>query len=132
MSVIPSQYANSAEFFWPAISSVIAVFALEHTPWLHHIFTTPFAQYLGDISFSLYMLHTMVMCTLGTWLGPRAMNLTGGWSNGQVGYVGGMVLVLAITGPVTFWVSDVFSRGVDERCVRFARWVSVKCFAQSP
>ena len=76
------------------------------------------------------MLHTMVLCTLGTWLAPKAMNLTGGWSNGQLGFLGGMALVVIVTGPVTFWTSDVFSRGVDEKCVRFARWVGTKCFAR--
>lgn len=132
MSLVPSQYSGNTEIFWLAISGVIVVFALENAPHLQNLFTTRFAQYLGDISFSLYMLHTMVMCTLGTWLAPKAMNLTGGWSNGQAGFIAGMVLVVAVTGPVTFWVSDVFSRGVDERCVKFARWVGTKCFVKAP
>jgi peptidoglycan/LPS O-acetylase OafA/YrhL len=132
MSLVPSQYSSNAEIFWLAIGGVIVVFALESAPHLQALFTTPFAQYLGDISFSLYMLHTMVMCTLGTWLAPKAMNFTGGWANGQTGFIGGMALVVAVTGPVTFLVSDLFSRAVDERCVRFARWVSGKCFVKAP
>jgi hypothetical protein len=60
------------------------------------------------------------------------MNFTGGWANGQTGFIGGMALVVAVTGPVTFLVSDLFSRAVDERCVRFARWVSGKCFVKAP
>jgi len=63
------------------------IFALENEKGLQRVFTSRFAQYLGDISFSIYMLHFMVMCTLGHWLVPRCMDVTGGWANGQVGFV---------------------------------------------
>lgn len=125
---IPNQYGGNREIFWLAIGGVLIVLALDNAPYLQRIFTTRFAQYLGDISFSLYMLHVQVMLTLGQWLVPKCMNLTGGWANGQLGFVIGMALALMVLVPFTFWVSDVFSRLVDQNCVKFARWMSSKCF----
>jgi hypothetical protein len=95
MRLVPSQYllpseraANgNREVFWLMVGGPVIIFALEHAPFLQRIFTTRFAQYLGDISFSIYMLHFTIMCTLGHWLVPRCMDLTGGWANGQFGFV---------------------------------------------
>jgi hypothetical protein len=133
MRHIPTQYMESNDsrhIFWLAVAGPLVVFALEQTSYLQSIFTTSFAQYLGDISFSLYMMHVQVEFTMGNWLVPKCMNLTGGWENGQFGFIAGMGLALLVLMPITIWISDVFSRGVDERCVRFARWVSERCFVK--
>jgi len=127
---LPKSYANRPDertSFWPSIGGFLVVFSLEMAPFLQRMFTTSFAQYLGDVSFSLYMIHRMLQYTMGNWLVPKCMNLTGGWSNGQTGFVGGMMLALMVLVPITFWISDVFSRCIDEKCVRFARWVGTKC-----
>ncbi|KAF8861179.1 hypothetical protein BDZ45DRAFT_587184, partial [Acephala macrosclerotiorum] len=83
MSYPPPQYRGNPDVFWPCIGGVIFVFSLENAPFLQAMFTTSFAQYLGDISFSLYMLHGQVLFTLGQWIIPKAMNVTGGWGNGE-------------------------------------------------
>lgn len=130
-TLIPKQYIDAPEHtatFWPSIGGIFLIFSLEMAPFLQSIFTTRFAQYLGEISFSLYMVHLQIEYTLGEWIVPKCMNLTGGWANGQIGFVTGMLLALAVCWPVTFWVADVFTRVVDERCVRFARWVSDRAF----
>lgn len=106
------------------------IFALENAPFLQSIFTTSFAQYLGDISFSLYMLHGQVLFTLGQWIIPYAMNVTGGWENGGFGFGGGLVLAGVVLLPFTFWVSDLFWRGVDVRSVGLAKWVGEVCFVK--
>jgi peptidoglycan/LPS O-acetylase OafA/YrhL len=130
ISLIPFPYSSNGTFigvFWLAIGAVMIVFALENAPFLQRIFTTSIAQYLGDISFSLYMLHGLVEFTLGQWLVPKCMEVTGGWKNGQLGFGGAMLLAGLVLAPITLWVSDVFSRNIDEKCVHFARWVSEKC-----
>ena len=128
---LPVAYAKSPEnraTFWPSIAAFFLIFALEMAPYLQSIFTTSIAQYLGEVSFSLYMIHFQIQSTLGEWLVPKMMNVTGGWENGEIGFVAGILLSVAILGPVTFWVADVFSRLVDEKCVKFARWISTKVF----
>jgi len=130
ISLIPYPYASNGLIigvFYLAIGAVMIVFALENAPFLQRIFTTSIAQYLGDISFSLYMLHGVVEFTLGQWLVPKLIEVTGGWKNGQLGFGGTMLLAGLILAPITLWVSDVFSKSVDEKCVVFARWVSEKC-----
>jgi peptidoglycan/LPS O-acetylase OafA/YrhL len=130
---LPPSYANHTSAratFWPSIGAIFLILSLEMAPFLQSIFTTSFAQYLGEISFSLYMIHCQVQFTLGGWLVPRCMELTGGWENGQSGFLGGIALSLLVLTPITFWVADVFSRLVDERCVRLARWVSTRCFVK--
>lgn len=49
-----------------------------------------------------------------------------GWAR-----LAGMVLRLGMSAFVTFWVSDLFARGMDIRPVksmRFARWVAERSF----
>lgn len=128
MSYVPSWYNDNKEVFWLAIGGPITILALEHAKFLQDMFTTRFAQYLGDISFSLYMLHFQIMCTMGHWLVPKCMNWTGGWANGQLGFASGMTMAMLILMPVTFWASDVFSRLVDVKSVKFAKWVSEQIF----
>jgi len=125
----PKQYGITGDF-WISIGAPMVILALENAPFLQRIFMTRFAQYLGKISFSLYLLHFMVMSTLCQWLVPKCMNLTGGWENGQLGFNTGMAMALCVSVPVTFWVSDVFSTLVDERSLRFARWVNERAFVK--
>lgn len=130
---LPPQYAKEPAHrgtFWPSIGGIFLIFALEMAPFLQSIFTTPFAQYLGEISFSLYMIHIQILYTLGEWLMPKCMNVTGGWSNGMLGFSTGIGLGLLVLFPVTFWVADVFTRLVDEKCVKLARWVSDRAFVK--
>lgn len=74
------------------------------------------------------MLHGQVLFTLGQWIIPKAMNVTGGWENGGLGFGAGLVLGGMAIAPVMFWVSDLFWRGVDVKSVAFARWIGEKCF----
>jgi len=114
--------------FWPCVGAFLIVFSLDMAPFLQRIFTTSIAQYLGEVSYAFYVVHIQVNYTFGSWLVPRCMDITGGWSNGTAGFVSGMALAGLVQIPVTFWAADVFSRLVDERSVRFARWVCIKSF----
>lgn len=130
---LPGSYANNPPHratFWPSVAAIFLILALEMAPFLQRIFTTRLAQYLGEISFSLYMTHLQIQFTLGEWLVPKCMDITGGWANGQTGFLGGIALSLLILAPLTFWVADVFSRVVDEKCVKLARWISTKAFVK--
>jgi hypothetical protein len=139
----PQLYINAylgAEHFWISLGSVLLVFTLIHSQFLQRIFTTPFAQYLGDISYALYIVHGMVLFTLGT-------NLQEKWT-GQVGwtdmvdngegelveqivkedynskvYGKAFVACALINTVVVFWGADLFWRLVDGRAVRWGRWV---------
>lgn len=72
-----------AGFFYPAVGGIMLVAVLDQDTFLQRIFTTQIAQYLGDISLSLYMLHSIVLVSLGNWLVPICLNATsrlGSWN----------------------------------------------------
>lgn len=123
MAYTPLHYGENLDF-WLTVGGPLTILALENASYLQRPFASRFAQYLGKISFSLYLLHFIVMSTLGQWLVPRCMDVTGGWENGQLGFNAGMLLAIIVCGPVTLWVSDVYTVQVDEKSVRFARWVN--------
>lgn len=131
LSWVPTQYYKRGEysFYWPTWGAFLLILSCEHSPHLQRIFTTRFAQFLGDISYSMYLLHFQLLMTLCQFLVPRCMTITGGWANGEAGFAGGMAIALAIWLPVLFWVSDVFARLVDMKAVAFAKWLSQKAFA---
>jgi len=64
---IPLVYQDGsfAGRFWPAIGAVYLIFVLENCKLLHFIYTNSIAQYLGRISFSLYLVHGTVLHTTG-------------------------------------------------------------------
>jgi peptidoglycan/LPS O-acetylase OafA/YrhL len=71
---VPTRWAWFGGYFYPVLGSLLLVAILEHGKFLQKIFTTQIAQYLGDISLSMYMLHTQVELSLGNWLVPVSLN----------------------------------------------------------
>lgn len=62
--------------FWAATFLVASV---PHIPWLKGFFETPFCQYLGRISFALYLVHGPLLETVG-----ERVYLAVGWEREQV------------------------------------------------
>ncbi|KAF3936307.1 hypothetical protein ABW19_dt0208434 [Dactylella cylindrospora] len=116
--------------FWPSVAAILVAYALSSaTPkGLQRPFTTTFAQYLGKISYALYLVHGPVCRSLGFWSVVRLWSYTG--RNTTAGYVlgvlGGGVLVFG----TVFWVSDIFWRVVDVGCVKLARWMEGVCLVK--
>lgn len=65
---VPGSWGLYMRYFYPDIGAILLVALLTHSDFLQKIFTTRISQYLADISLSLYMLHVLVMHTLGNWL----------------------------------------------------------------
>lgn len=118
---------------------------------LQKLFTNDFSQYLGRISYSLYLWHGMVNHAIGLrYLHPMSQE----WNAAEAGMDGlikagfadeaaaarttalrtytwqwGWTFVLNTF--VLFWVSDVFHRGVDVHAVRLTRKISTWAMATS-
>lgn len=86
--LIPPTWGFFEGYFYPVLGAILIVSALQHGKFLQNIFTTRIAQYLGDISLSMYMLHTQVELSLGNWLVPKCLSFTSGF--GALNFVLGM------------------------------------------
>lgn len=122
-SLIPEIYhsTNRADYFWPPLSALLLVATLDYSPFLQRIFTSRPAQYLGDISFALYLVHGPLLWSYGAWLAPRLIPADEGVSGVRYGW--GVALCYLCFWPVVVWGADLMMRGVDGRSVAVARWV---------
>lgn len=117
-------------------------------PLLQRLFTNRVAQYLGTLSYSLYLLHEPINHTIGSRYARPGYEL---WEVYEAFFqppgMGSMspahaqqaqetlatfrwqwwswfVLGYCLNTVVLIWASDLFMRAVDGPSVRFARWVS--------
>ncbi|ORY82458.1 acyltransferase family-domain-containing protein [Protomyces lactucae-debilis] len=131
------------KWFWFTVAAVLTVTAVIHTPWLRRLFEAPIAQYLGRISFSLYLVHGPILWLLA----DRLYTATGRTREGQnqgilawkdtfplsgAGPLGLEFNFLAchlIILPITLYASELATRLIDEPSVRFAQYLYRKTLA---
>ncbi|KAH9886891.1 acyltransferase family-domain-containing protein [Xylariomycetidae sp. FL2044] len=130
--LIPEHYrvANGANYFWLPLAAVGLVLSIDRSPTIQRVFTTRFAQYLGRISYALYLVHLMLLHSLGFWLGRFFVGLTGSDSDAQ--YFTGILVAALVLWVVTIWAADLGWRFVDTTMVRFAAWVYGKLTHRTP
>ncbi|RDL36360.1 uncharacterized protein BP5553_05712 [Venustampulla echinocandica] len=111
------------ERFWTTIGGVIVVFTISKSTNLQRPFTTRLAQYLGDISYALYIVHGPILFTAGTWFMDTYGQATDSWHWGAAFIAGGIMnTVLCV------WAADIFWRAVDAKSVGLAKWFAGKCW----
>ena len=122
---------------WYIIASLQIVLACHQLRPLQRFLSTGPIQYLGSISFSLYLMHGPL---LNSSLGNRAMDLIWEFAGLPAGEAGireetasAKQLFFVWTagafglGGFSVWVADLFWRLVDRPCVDFARWLDGRC-----
>ncbi|KAH8600012.1 acyltransferase family-domain-containing protein [Bisporella sp. PMI_857] len=120
---IPNAYmiGQRPDYFWVPVAAVFLIFVVDHETSLQSIFESRIAQYLGKISFSLYMVHGPLLYSLGWHIQARAIAYWGQENDRQYGRA--VVSTMAVVFPIIFWTSDVVWRLVDSKAVKFAKWV---------
>jgi len=124
VSMIPDHIGNPKRY-WPGWGAILLVWSTSCYKPLQRLFDNKLSQYLGKISFSLYIVHGAVTHVIGYPL----MNILDGAVgrdhalNKAVGFGVGSGATLFFT----VWFADLFTTAVDEPSVRFARWVEEKC-----
>jgi peptidoglycan/LPS O-acetylase OafA/YrhL len=110
---------------WFAFGAFQIVIACTQLSFLQNLFNTPVAQYLGEISYALYLTHNLCL----TILEPRFMPLLETsfskatfWGRHAIWAVG-----LTIYLPIILMVADLYMRAADKPSVKFARWLEDKC-----
>lgn len=127
-SLIPS-YIHDRHRYWTGWDALLLVWSTSNSPMLQRIFNNRFTQYLGKISFSLYLVHGFMIHTLYYSLLPVVWNIFGSETHLQKEVSFGVAL--GIVSVFLVWVSDVFMRLVDMPSVKFARWLEGKCVAKA-
>lgn len=126
-NMIPEQYTEKHRF-WPTIGAVMIVWSVGNLRFLKKsVFESYVMQFLGKISFPLYVCHGFIIHTFGYVVMDWVWASTGGydnWCRFQVGFA----FSAACTIGVTVWISHIFLRVVDVRCVKFARWFEGQLF----
>lgn len=114
---------------WFCLAAFQIVIACTQLRPLQKLFNTPLAQYLGNISYALYLMHNISLQTLQPRFNPILLKYFGTATlhGRHLTWFFGLIVYL----PVIIYVSDLFWRVVDVPTVKFARWLEEKCVSKT-
>ncbi|POS86647.1 hypothetical protein EPUL_003583 [Erysiphe pulchra] len=119
----PYDIRNGAKV-WFCLGALQIVIACTQLSWLKNILNTSIPQYLGNISFPLYLTHNLCLTTLEPRIVPildKIIGKTSFWGR-HLFWIVGLLIYL----PVIIIISDLFWRMVDIPSVKFAHWLESK------
>ncbi|KAF3908539.1 hypothetical protein ABW21_db0206887 [Orbilia brochopaga] len=137
----PQKYGgDGACGFWMHVGAQFVVFSVVFLPAIQDILCWKVFQYLGRISFALYLVHGTTNRSLGHALVHWGWKITGVsalWApDSTVDAMQSAVLenvriavvfvVFLLNVPITIWMADVFWRVFDMPSVKFVRWLESK------
>ena len=114
--------------FWESIGAVFILTSTSQLSFMRRLFTSAIPRYLGRISYGVYLTHVIFLNGFGWRIVPWIWTITGdeGWWGRQGGFAVGLVVCLMLL----IWVADLWTRAVDEPCVRLAKrveqWATLK------
>lgn len=115
----PGHYGGvDVDFLYASVGAVAVLASLEALPPLQWLLSTAPFRYLGEISFSFYLLHLLLINSTSKHI-MLFLTQTCGWAYGPA-----YVLMWLVTGTGTVFAADLFWRGVDEPSVRMSRKIS--------
>ncbi|KAH8886592.1 hypothetical protein GQ53DRAFT_875226 [Thozetella sp. PMI_491] len=124
-AVTPSQYRGNdmnVQNFWLAIGSFLMITSLIYSPPVAEVCTSSRRQFLGRISYSLYLWHATVNHTVGTYyLNPAWATLHAKLDESKSDYDRAWILGFLVNTLMLLWVSDVFDRAIDTKALAFTR-----------
>lgn len=122
--MIPAWYSEKYRW-WQSFGAIQMIWACTNSRFLQRLFEGPVIQYLGKICYGMYLMHGLVIHTVGWGMMGVFWNLFGSETRAQ--WEMGFALSAVITIPCIIWAADIFWRVIDIPCVKFARWFEVKC-----
>lgn len=130
-------YDPKWHFLLPA--AVLFVVSIKRISWLICFFESPLSQYLGSISYSLYLVHGPVMRVFADTLyavvgwserGPLAHPFLDSWKDflplpswGPLGMELAFIAPQVLLGPLTICIANFVSWAVDKPAMRFSQWL---------
>ncbi|KUJ10854.1 uncharacterized protein LY89DRAFT_759777 [Mollisia scopiformis] len=111
--------------FWSTWGTFLVVGSVTNSPVLANFFEYSLFQYLGKISYAMYLTHGPVLHITSHVLVPMMWRVTGRENNFCV-VLGFEMATFFVTIPVLLWTADLFWRFVDVPCANFAFWLKTK------
>ncbi|KAF6826653.1 hard surface induced protein [Colletotrichum musicola] len=105
-SLVPRYYIPlSGWMFYQSMGAVLLLPCILRSPVLVRLLEGHLPQYLGRVSFSLYLVHGPVLHSLGFWLMPRLFESFGRFQ----GYLIGWVILMG----VTLYLTNLWNKRID-------------------
>jgi peptidoglycan/LPS O-acetylase OafA/YrhL len=137
LSFLKPQAVFDFKWFYLFWAAVFMVSSVPRIPWLKGFFETRFCQFLGRISFSLYLVHGPILWTLADriyaavgWVTEEHRTTIPQWvdkfplpKSGPMGLEPAFLLPHIILLPITFWLAEIVTRAIDEPSIRFTTWL---------
>ncbi|CAK7237673.1 hypothetical protein SBRCBS47491_010074 [Sporothrix bragantina] len=142
LSFLKPQAVFDPKWFYLTAAAGLIVGCTQHLPPVKRFFEGAFCQYLGHISYSLYLVHGPVISSVG----DRVYAMTGWYrkvedhqkmlewwinrfylpSSGPMGLEFSFLAPQIIIAPVTFILANLVTKYIDEPAVRFPAWMYKK------
>ncbi|KAK6063134.1 acyltransferase [Seiridium cupressi] len=146
LSLFKPQAVFEYKWFYLFWAAVMLVAAVPRIKWLKVFFETRFCQYLGRISYALYLVHAPILWTIGDRLytavgwhtGGQLQNLSS-WvdkmplpKTGPLGLEVAFLLPQIVLLPITIWAAEIVTRFIDEPSVKFTQWLYAQVLPSAP
>lgn len=146
LSYLKPQAVFDYKWFYLFWAATFLIACIPHIGWLKRFFETRFNQYLGRISYALYLVHGPILWIIGDrlyaatgWSRDSHVNGIPGWIDifplskaGPLGFEMSFLVPQLILLPFTLWLADMVTRFVDTPAVKFAQWAYGKTLAPAP
>ncbi|OQU96592.1 hypothetical protein CLAIMM_02651 [Cladophialophora immunda] len=129
------EWMDRKDKFYPNLGTGLLLFLLARadpdTSIWRRLLNSSLAQYLGKISFGLYLVHGPILHAVGYMIPHRIW-----WSMGVQGldttdavWTAVMITGWTISLALSLWAADVWTREVESRCVKAVKKLEEVCFA---
>ncbi|KAJ6444567.1 acyltransferase [Purpureocillium lavendulum] len=146
LSLLKPQAVFNYKWFYLFWAGTLLVAAVPRINWLRSFFETRPCQYLGRISYALYLVHGPVLWTVGNrmymavgWHTEKQLEHIPQWANwwklpqvGPQGLEPAFLLPQLVLMPLTLCLADFVTRSIDKPSVRFAAWLYRSTLPEAP
>ncbi|EFQ33974.1 acyltransferase, partial [Colletotrichum graminicola M1.001] len=133
-TLTPTSYGAEDYRFWVSIAAVWLVFTVDKSPVIQPLFTNRYAQYLGRISYSIYLVHFSMIWLYGIHVIRFFAVVTGSAfeaNSASVSWAVSAILATIFFLPVTLSLADFVQRYVDVQSVEFSAWLETKVVSRT-
>ncbi|RMZ78125.1 hypothetical protein DV738_g3995, partial [Chaetothyriales sp. CBS 135597] len=136
--LIPYKYLRFENWrFWNTIGATGLVYALSHLSLPQRLLSLPTMQFLGKISFTLYLVHMPILWTVGDrimrMLGVQRGDFVTWWDDllkipdlGPQGFSTGWIIAQMLVYPISASLALVLVKVLDEPSIRIGKHVASK------